>query len=286
MAKKTFQIDIIDKASSKTDILTSVGNVTQGTNEIDILPELESFITPLSRESFEQLEANILREGIREPLIVWTYEGKDILIDGHNRFRIAEKHRLPYKRIRKNFADLSEAKQWMVENQLGRRNLTDLEMSYFRGLLYNQSKQGWGGIRHLDESDGRTADKIAEEHRVNRKTIQRDELLYQGLERISKHDPSLKRQILSGDVKVPKGKLRQIASAADESTVKALLALEQAVAPPVEKPTPAAEAGEAVADVIRKAKKLLNNIAKTGNTDKVDQLQPLLQELKKLLASK
>ncbi|WP_224995108.1 hypothetical protein [Cesiribacter sp. SM1] len=281
MAKKNFQIDIPDKASSKTDILTSVGNVTQGSTEIIILPELESFVTPLSKESFDQLETNIVREGIREPLMVWPREGKDILIDGHNRYRIALKHGLSFKRIRKIFDDIGQAKQWMVENQLGRRNLTDLEMSYFRGLLYNQSKQGWGGVRFLDETAGRTVEKIADEFKVNQKTIQRDELLYQGLERIGRQDPSLKRQILSGDVKVPKGKLQQIASAADDSTVKALLELEKAVDRLSDQPKDERE--QAVSEVIRNVKRVLNSIAKTGDVGKIDKLQLMVSELKKLL---
>ena len=51
-----------------------------------------------------------------------------ILIDGHNRFRICEKHGLPYKMLVFSFADLLEAKQWALDTQKGRRNLDKWEL--------------------------------------------------------------------------------------------------------------------------------------------------------------
>ena len=59
---------------------------------ITIDKEFESLIPPLSAEEFQQLEENCLRDGIRDALIVWEQDGNDILIDGHNRFRIVGKH--------------------------------------------------------------------------------------------------------------------------------------------------------------------------------------------------
>ena len=96
---------------------------------MQILQELESLIPPLSNEEFKQLERNILEEGIREPLITWN----DILIDGHNRYRIAEEHDINYETLEKEFEDLNAVKIWMVNNQLGRRNLQD----FVRGELYS-----------------------------------------------------------------------------------------------------------------------------------------------------
>jgi|GEM_PF-2103890 hypothetical protein len=88
MAKKSFDIKIASKDSK--DILTSVGEFTQASKEPIVLPELESFITPLSKESFTQLKENILNEEIREPLIVWVDGDNEILVDGHNRLQIAK----------------------------------------------------------------------------------------------------------------------------------------------------------------------------------------------------
>jgi DNA modification methylase/ParB-like chromosome segregation protein Spo0J len=96
---------------------------------MQILQELESLIPPLSNEEFKQLERNILEEGIREPLITWN----GILIDGHNRYRIAMEHDMNYETLEKEFEDLNSVKIWMVNNQLGRRNLQD----FVRGELFS-----------------------------------------------------------------------------------------------------------------------------------------------------
>ena len=90
-----------------------------------ILQELESLIPPLSNEEFKQLERNILEEGIREPLITWN----GILIDGHNRFRIAQEHDMNYETLEKEFENINLVKEWMINNQFGRRNLSNYQRS-------------------------------------------------------------------------------------------------------------------------------------------------------------
>jgi len=92
---------------------------------MQILQELESLIPPLSNEEFKQLERNILEEGIRDPLITWN----GILIDGHNRYRIAQEHDLNYETIEKEFENIFLVKVWMIYNQFGRRNLSNYQRS-------------------------------------------------------------------------------------------------------------------------------------------------------------
>ena len=94
--------------------------------------EFESLIPPLSAEEFQQLEENCLRDGIRDALIVWEQDGNDILIDGHNRFRIVGKHpTIQFNIKRMQFADRNEAIRWIILNQFGRRNLS----AYDRSIL-------------------------------------------------------------------------------------------------------------------------------------------------------
>lgn len=99
---------------------------------ITIDKEFESLIPPLSPEEFQQLEENCLRDGIRDALIVWEQDGNDILIDGHNRFRIVGKHpTIQFNIKRMQFADRNEAIRWIILNQFGRRNLS----AYDRSIL-------------------------------------------------------------------------------------------------------------------------------------------------------
>ena len=90
--------------------------------ELRIDPEFESKIPPLSAEEFRQLEENILSDGIViNPIIVWN----GVIVDGHNRFHILEKHpHIQYSIHEKQFDDRFSVIAWICKNQLGRRNLT------------------------------------------------------------------------------------------------------------------------------------------------------------------
>lgn len=81
--------------------------------------EFESLIPPLTAEEYAGLEASILAEGCRDALVCWG----DVLIDGHNRYKICSKHNIPYQTVQKDFADRNRALLWIIDNQLSRRNL-------------------------------------------------------------------------------------------------------------------------------------------------------------------
>ncbi len=103
--------------------------------EINILKEIEELIPPLSNEEFNLLEQNIIAEGLRESLIVWRKiippfeDNKEVLflIDGHNRYHICNNNNIDYDYKEINFNNMFEAKEWIIKNQLGRRNLTDYD---------------------------------------------------------------------------------------------------------------------------------------------------------------
>ena len=56
-----------------------------------------------------------------------TWNG--ILIDGHNRYEICTKHGLAFSVVEKEFASESNVKEWMINNQFGRRNLSNYQRS-------------------------------------------------------------------------------------------------------------------------------------------------------------
>jgi ParB-like chromosome segregation protein Spo0J len=85
--------------------------------------EFKALIPPLSEEEFEQLEQNILKDGVRDSLVIWDNNGEWVLIDGHNRYEIAKKHNLPYNTKRMTFDSRDDVKEWIILNQFGRRNL-------------------------------------------------------------------------------------------------------------------------------------------------------------------
>src|SRR5260370_8734990 len=63
--------------------------------------ELERLIPPLARAERELLEASLKKEGCREPLIVWA--GPNIILDGHNRSAICNRHDIPLPTVTLQF---------------------------------------------------------------------------------------------------------------------------------------------------------------------------------------
>jgi len=92
---------------------------------MQIKDEFKKLIPALSVEEFKQLEQNCLSEGIREKIITWN----GFIIDGHNRFEIATRWNLEYESESKRFKDENEVKEWMINNQFGRRNLSNYQRS-------------------------------------------------------------------------------------------------------------------------------------------------------------
>lgn len=181
-------------------------------SSITVLKVLRDFILPLSKEEFNILEQSILSDGCRDPLIVWQKpDGTNILVDGHNRLKICQKHGLPYKIKKLGFSDMDQVKDWMLDNQMGRRNLTPDQVSYYRGVKYLSIKQAKGGYKNIQskgQSGLSTSEVLAEQFKVSESTIKRDAKFAEGVEIIGKSNPSLKLQILSGESKIKKADIR------------------------------------------------------------------------------
>ena len=95
---------------------------------IVVRDDLKAYIDPLTLEEHEALERSLLNEGCRDALVLWG----DLLVDGHNRHAICQKHGLPFETTQsKLFKDLDDVHLWMIEQHLGRRSVSDFQ----RGVL-------------------------------------------------------------------------------------------------------------------------------------------------------
>ena len=86
-------------------------------------PEFKSLIPPLTDEEYQQLTGNLIKEGCRDALITWN----GTIIDGHNRYEICNYHKIEFRTEERNFQNRDEAKEWIIRNQFGRRNLTPFQ---------------------------------------------------------------------------------------------------------------------------------------------------------------
>ena len=88
-------------------------------------PEFRDLIPPLNDEELTMLEESIVANGCESPLIVWN----GVIVDGHNRHAICQKHNIPFAVTEKEFSSREDAMLWMLRNQLGRRNLNSYQRS-------------------------------------------------------------------------------------------------------------------------------------------------------------
>jgi N6-adenosine-specific RNA methylase IME4 len=170
--------------------------------KIDI--ELKNYIRPLRNEEYEKLKESVLSEGIRDPLVVWN----GLLLDGHHRYKIAQAYNLEYKTTEIDLPDREAAKEWILTNQLGRRNLTRQEASYCRGKLYKSRKQQGARTDLTFTQNGKkltTAEELGEQYGVSKNTIIRDEEYSDAIDRVAEEVGNDARDaILSGQASVPK----------------------------------------------------------------------------------
>jgi len=184
--------------------------------------EFKGLIPRLTAEEYEQLEKNIIAEGCRDALVTW----RGILIDGHNRYEVCSKHGIEYKTVAMEFADKEQVIDWIINNQLGRRNLTPTNQSYLRGLQYQREKKKIGAPENNRNAEKQlpqneevvsTAQKLATQHNVSKATIERDAEYTKAVDVIVANTvPEVKQQILNREIPITKKDTLEIAKAEPE----------------------------------------------------------------------
>ena len=154
--------------------------------------KFKSLIPPLSEAERSQLEESCIKYGIKDSIKVW----KHFIVDGHNRYEIAQKHKLNFRVNEMNFKSCEEAELWIVKNQFGRRNLSP----YDRCVLALKMKPSF--IKRAKANQERTA-----ENRENQKSDKQRMNTNKELAKIAgvSHDTIdqvLIEQIRKGDVSI------------------------------------------------------------------------------------
>lgn len=185
--------------------------------DIKIDKELQELLPVLSVDEYEKLEQNVLKYGILDPIKVWQDpETKEwIIIDGHNRYSIVQKHIDEVDRLynawnsfkvmcEEELHNRDEVKQWMLEQQLGRRNLSEVEryeiVQRFKTLFEERAKKnqsaGGKGLTNLPKVNVR---------KEMAKATGTSEGTYQKLDKIMQSDNAeLKQKLKNKEVSVDK----------------------------------------------------------------------------------
>lgn len=179
--------------------------------DLTIDKEFEELLPVLSPEELENLENGILQYGMLDPIKIWQEpdNGKWIIIDGHNRYNILKKHNIDWHywqdyKIMGELETREDVKQWMLEQQLGRRNLSDAEkyeiVQKFKSIFQNRAKEnqslGGKGLANLPKVD--TRKEMA-------KAVGVSEGTYRKLDQVMQSDnEKLKQQLREKKVSVDK----------------------------------------------------------------------------------
>jgi ParB family chromosome partitioning protein len=144
-----------------------------------------------------------------------------MIVDGHNRYEICQKHGIEFMVAEKKFNNIDEVKQWMFINQAGRRNLDADQLKYTIGKIYNSSKViGFRGNRYTDlvsdklsytknqpevvsdklsDTKKDTAKEVADRYNLSDRTIVRYGKLAEEFDKLAETKPELFQQVKSGE---------------------------------------------------------------------------------------
>ena len=89
--------------------------------ELTIKKEFKDLIPRLSNEEYELLTKSILSDGCRESILLWN----GVIVDGHNRYEICTTNNVEFNTSDIDFTDDDAAKIWIIDNQMGRRNINE-----------------------------------------------------------------------------------------------------------------------------------------------------------------
>lgn len=157
-------------------------------DDLVIDKEFEKLLPVLTPEEFDRLEKSVVKNGMLDPIKVWENPdtGKYIIIDGHNRYKILKKNNISlnyWENYKIMYADelptRDDVKRWMLEQQLGRRNLSEAEkyeiVQKFKSVFEQKAKknQSLGGKGSTNLSKVDTRKEMAKATGVSEGTYQK-----------------------------------------------------------------------------------------------------------------
>lgn len=185
--------------------------------------EIKDRLWKLSDIEFDNLKQSIIKEGCRDSIILWN----NIIIDGHNRYKICIDNDITFKTVQKQFNDKNEVLKWIDTNQLSRRNLTDEQRTILRARISRLNKQdGFKGNQHTESGSGQNVlnqQTAAKDLGVTDRTLRRDEQYLDAIEKIEKNtNKDIVSDILAGKTSLTKQDTIKISKLEPEKQIDTL----------------------------------------------------------------
>lgn len=159
--------------------------------ELKIDRTIREIIPALTSQEYSDLEDSIVAEGCLYPIVIW--KDKNIILDGHNRYDICQKHKMEFQILEKEFSSKKEALIWMIKTQLGRRNLTDAQKVEM--AIKQKELEGKGPFQLLKRE---SREEIAEEINVSTGNIHKVKTV------LDEGKKKIKKKMLEGEISINK----------------------------------------------------------------------------------
>lgn len=171
--------------------------------------EIVSLLPPHTKDEADTLDRLVDAGEHVDDLVVLDVAGVKILGDGHHRLKLCEAKGIKYRTRVVKVASREEAIQWVIDNQIGRRNLSDERRAYYRGKEYLSRKKSHGDASRTKNEENPmispsaqnahlgndTAKEVAGKHGVNPSTVRRDAEYAKAVDTLQ---PDEKEEVLSG----------------------------------------------------------------------------------------
>jgi hypothetical protein len=176
--------------------------------ELIIDSEFKNLIPPMKPEEFQGLKENIVNNGydILYPIVIWN----NIIIDGHNRYSICKEFNIQFSVSEKNFNNRFEVMNWIINNQLNRRSMTNEQRSYLIGKRYQEEKKEEGRPKignnvvplvTLRPNNSNIEQKIAEKYKVSPENVRKAEKFANAIDEVANNASINPYKILGREIK-------------------------------------------------------------------------------------
>ena len=174
-------------------------------------PEFRRLSVPLSPEEENRLENSLLREGCREPIVVWH----GCILDGHKRYEICNYEEMEYETVEMDFATKDEALLWVCKKHLAAVKPNSTVFRYLLGKRYvleremykkNPEKIHINYVKKVARV-GAVCGTLAEETSMNPGTVRKYGTLALQLDQIAEKDMAMFEAILAEKIQLTYGKV-------------------------------------------------------------------------------
>ncbi len=177
--------------------------------DLHISERLKNLLPPLTKEERDQLRSNIAAdEEVLDAIFFWNDGKKNVVLDGMHRWEMLRGWDIPYRMVEVKLASYEEAEIWILNHQLGRRNLLKpAAIRKIRGSLYNilKRKDGGHGNQIADRQNvgplTSAAEQVGEKAGVSPRTVERDGARVAAAESLTKAAQAISDKASDAEIK-------------------------------------------------------------------------------------